>query len=196
MRLTGFLAFCLAAPALSASALTFSEPSDLSGPIGSETQIGTLDLGLNQVSGSISATCDVFATTCTSTGFSGDQFDAFGFDIAPGTELVSAFLTITNLDADQNGTPEVRVRASPPLRPLGAFQQNLTVNLLSGVPLTDSQVFEVSSQLRGNGAVGETVSFDWQVDLQVEAVQRIPVPAALPLLLTGLGALVVIRRRA
>ena len=148
----------------SASALTFSEPPDLTTNLAIPSNVGTLDIGANSISGSAG-------------GF--DIADAFEFIIPTGAELVSATLTLSNLVGGS-----VFTRTFTDLDDLFNVKSGI-FDILGGTPLTGTQDYEV----RPNPLSTNPISFDWRVDLTVAEINVVPVPAALPLLGAGLGML-------
>lgn len=198
-------------------------PSDFSNLIGSPTSLGTLGLGLTTVSGSISATCDkpeqitleVFCrNTNVETNWTGDFLDFFSFDIGAGQVLVAATMMLSNVSATNVSTSFwaggfIESFLDPLLNPTcsfvpsGGIVQNGACGPVSILkePTTGLQQFGVGVKRNCCSAVvGATASFDWMVAFRVVHESEIPpavipLPATLPLLLGGLGALALARRR-
>lgn len=135
------------------------------------------DVGMNTFTGTVTRTTP-------------DSSDSFLFNIPTGTELVSADLTVTAIRFDPARTfswnavihlwtPTYHFAYQDPrTAPLP-----LTISLPASLfPLPSGQTYR-TGVAQGFGASG-TLQFDYVAKYTVEAV---PVPAALPLLATGIG---------
>ena len=178
--------------ATSASALTFTESSDFSN-VGVITlpSLGTLDTGLNEVSGTLNGSCDSAGEIC----FGGpDRQDSFVVTVGAGTQL-----TDVNIVTEGGGPlgltygsnlrgPDSLVVADNGVAPLNSPTNYNGLTLGPGDYLFS--IFSLNSD--------ETGSFDffWRASFSVESTMSpVPLPAGAPLLLAGLGALAIARRR-
>lgn len=191
MLKTLMLAISSVVIASSSHAATISETTDFTPNLAIPFNIGTLDIGTNTISGSLAATCVDFdvnpfvGDSCSFAAF--DAADAFEFVIPTGSELTSATLTITNLvDVMVFGT------SFTSLRDLGAVGEGV-VDILDGSNLTGTQDYRIN--LVGFASLGASGSASWQVDLAVAPISAVPLPAGLPLLLAGVGAFGLVRRK-
>ena len=124
----------------------------------------------------------------------GDLVDAVSFVVPDGAELTGATLTIENLVDDIFFTGVVRSSSLTGLAALESVGAGV-YDILGGLPRTGVQNYGVEGVLGVGSSAGDTISFDWRLDLTVTDTQVVPLPAGLPLLLTGLGALALLRRR-
>jgi hypothetical protein len=185
----------LAAPA---QAITVNETTDFSANLNAPISVGTLGIGSNSISGSVSAKCQLvadFSLDCTS--YDGDPGDAFEFDIAAGTELTDGTLTIFDLSTDGSGRARVFARSFEQLTDLARVEDGV-FDIVTGGPLTGMQNFQVQPRLL-LASLDDSISFDWRVDLTVAEINDqatvVPLPAGLPLVLTALAGFAGLRLR-
>lgn len=180
--------------ASTAQAVTVTESTDFKGVGARPTMIGTLDVGVNSVSGSIDGICYAMGhSTCNF--FLADDGDLFTFDIAAGTQLTAASLTISGLSTTGSATPSIVVNTIGDLTSLGN-SPNGTFDLLAGAPVTGTQVIKLFPELSKGYRFFDIFKANWSVALTVEAIpSAVPLPAGLPLLLAGIGGLAALRRR-
>jgi hypothetical protein len=179
-----------------ANAVTISEVTDFNDSFYMPTGIGSLSDGANTISGSLFTTCvgtAVLFADCTS----GDDIDAFSWQLAAGSELVSASVTITNftltgtLDSDQLGFGRIGFED---LESDGIYTLSLTDAFITP---SNRATFEVSSgtitspiELQGTGDIG----YDYILTLEV-APAVVPIPAAAWLFGSALLGLGVVKRK-
>ena len=122
---------------------------------------------------------------------------AISFLIPSGAFLTGAQAVIADLTTSGSGTAEVFARSFADLDRLGVVGAG-SFDILTGRPLTGTRNYQFLSELH-DGAVGDTISFDWRIELTVgqETAQVIPLPAGLPLMLGAFAAFGVLgwRRR-
>lgn len=181
----------MAAFATSASALTVTESTDFSGNFSLPTFVGTLDLGSNTVSGSLSGTCEsiIGGYLCGTSDPNGspDLVDAFSFDVGAGLELYSAVLSITNHIGYSAGSSSTFDTRSYP-----GNGSNGPIEMMFGGPVTGTHTFEISSLI----VSGElNYSMDYSLELFARQVPAVPLPAGGLLLLTAGGLLAGMRGR-
>lgn len=96
------------------AAITYVEGPDISTNAFAPSDLGTLGVGLNSISGTLSGSCversDVTTSICGP-----DNQDFFSNVVAPGLVLTAATLTIENLEFDGNLDLLGRVRAFTPV---------------------------------------------------------------------------------
>lgn len=199
------MAFAATLAAQSAQAVVITEAADFAGSLFSNnlaaslaapTALGPLDPGANSISGSVDATC-FFGDNFSGIGcivWTGDLVDAVSFVVPDGEELTAATLTIENLVDDSFFTGVVRTSSSTGLAALESVGAGV-YDILGGLARTGLQNYGVEGVLGVGSSAGDTISFDWRLDLTVSNTQVVPLPASLPLLLGGLGALALLRRR-
>lgn len=177
-----------------ASALVFSETDDAGG-IDNPFAIGAFSLGANTVSGSLATTCianpdDTFADCTAGVG---DFVDLYSFSVPDNLFISAVSLEISNLSI--SGTLQddrlAAVSAGGQFIPFAELTSgnaiDLNLDLLFFAPfLTDRLGIGIASATRLQPdflqGIGE-FSFDYTFDV---AVAEIPVPGALPLMLSGL----------
>jgi len=168
-------------------AVTISETTDFSDSTGSPTALGTLDLGLNSISGTVNQFCDRVTGSCSIV--LGDDTDAFSVDIAPGTHLTDVVLNVLRIQGgDLNVDGSLFDLAFPPSA--GTF------NLLSADSATGTAVFDVFFQHDGRSTFADArYRFDLTVAALPGSPSAVPLPAGLPLFLAGLGGFAFLRKR-
>lgn len=182
-------ALCLAAPT---QALTFTETTDFtnSNTFGLPTPIGTLDAGANSVGGNIQGFCDSFCAQGT------DPRDYFEFFVGAGDQLTGlTFSTTGFLQTDLDVI--VQLQDSSGAIFLAQTSRSVPVSETFLPPLEAGrygvQVLGFSAPTTGNF----TYDLDWTLALTVESTTApVPLPAGLPLLLSALGGVALLRRRA
>jgi hypothetical protein len=188
--------FALAAAltAAPAAAISVSETTDFSGNINSPTFVGALTPGGNSITGSLSATCEFAGAGGRCGFFSGDDADALSFLIPDGWFLTGALATISNLTTSGSGTPEAVGLPFSGLDPFSTFSAG-SFDILDGALLTGAQDYWFVAELN-NAAEGDTISYNWRLDLTVGSdAEVIPLPAGLPLMLGGLAVLGLLGRK-
>ncbi|MEE4121108.1 MAG: hypothetical protein V2I65_19080 [Paracoccaceae bacterium] len=201
MRTVFGATLALLASAGLSSALTISEPPDLPGGTSpSAPSLGTLSVGENFLSGSLTGTCELGDCNFVL----GDTQDSARITIAAGTQLVDAFFGSEG--GHSGGTMDLTFSFSP----VGATGGSAL--LFEAVPLnTGESVMSFFGTPVGPigagdyfvsafGGSGDDGDFEasWTMTLDVEAVSQtpvIPLPAGMPLLLGGLGVLALARPR-
>lgn len=182
MNLAFSTALLTALAAHGAQALTLSEPPDFP----SSPSAYMLDPGVNMFSGAAMSRCDF--------GFSGfcggpQDTDAFILNVPQYHRIISASLTISNLSVtlptDVGGG---NAFGSGFLTEV--FSADGVYDLFNGY-VTSPTTFQITALTTGLD-IGSSNMFDWE--FQVE-VNEVPVPAGLPLLVSGFGALAVARQR-
>lgn len=175
--------------ASTAQAATITETTDFSNSSASPTALGTLDLGLNSVSGSLSLDC-VLTGSCF--GVIGDTQDSFLVDIAAGTQLTDVTLNLLN---DLPST-DVFSANSPLLGDIASISDAGAFSLLSAGSETGAVRFDVSAVFSPSTSFTQA---SYRLDLTVAAIPgmpaAVPLPAGLPLLLAGLGGFAFLRKR-
>jgi len=175
-----------------ALAITVSEttdyPNSLSFTFG--TNVGTLDLGSNFVSGSLAGNCNI--GDCNPASGGGDSQDSFLLDVAAGTQITSIFVTTSNVSGPAGFTASFSFRDSVP--PTEIFLGSLPLGTTTGDLATAAYGPATwGTSLFGQGAsAAGAFSFDFTVEYVVTAV---PVPAAVWLFGSGLLGLIGISRR-
>ena len=175
------------------AALVVSEPPDFTSDTttGVNNPVGTLMLGVNTVSGSISTFCDGMQS-CGS----GDGSDIFGVILPDDLTLVSIGLEITNYAGLQGVFGNYQSvfnnffnNLLDPGISFALFSGNTDLNLLSD-PIVSSGMNNLVVLILGTSfQLSSTVSGDFSYDYTVTYTTRptvVPVPAALPLMLSGL----------
>lgn len=192
------LAMAAAAPA---GAATINEAADFATALASPSAVGTLDLGANTIAGSVTVRCSIETRTGCDGTF-GDNGDAVSFLVPGGAVLTTASVIIANLmlvDADGFSfpTPLRAARAagvsSTGLDSFGTTS-NATLPLLAGGALTGEQRYRVFTEFFANPGEDSVVSFTWTLNLTVEAA-AVPAQGGVPVLLAGIMALSLVRRR-
>lgn len=180
------LAIGLALYATRAHALTVTEAGfggDFSNSVGSLTPIGTLDLGVNMVSGNL------FSIQ--------DPSDAFRFDVLAGHQITAIDLTVTNhVDSNTGGPTGISIGAASllpgPIQDSALMPGNGTVSLSSFGPAPGPATYFISVRHDGNLP---NASSDWKVNITVASAPRVvPLPAAAWMGLAMLGGLGVARK--
>lgn len=193
---TGFLCLSLIAASVApAAALTVTETTDFSDDVDNSSPVGTLEIGLNTIRGSISSTCTAMVSSAACSDYSRDWSDSVSFLVPDDAFLTTAIATISKLTVDGSGYPGLQGYSSTGLPFLLGKSSNGTFDISPYTPLTRPQSYTFSPILY-MGDVGDTISFDWSLGLTVEKAQVVPLPATLPLLLGALGlAFAATRRR-
>ncbi len=190
-----------------AQALTVDESSVAGGDFsGNGSQdagntIGTLDTGLNSVTGSLAGECLPSGNTFTCFNGIDPQDDIF-FTVGAGTELVG-------IDANIEGGGASDLLFSVFMRTNnGGSESNLIQGSAGDLPVNTMQTYLPPLGTLGEGSyrfavflisaseAGDVDGF-YNVNFNVQEVQTpaVPLPATLPLLLAGMGALGIARRR-
>ncbi|MEE4117844.1 MAG: VPLPA-CTERM sorting domain-containing protein [Paracoccaceae bacterium] len=182
------------------------------------TSLGTLPEGVTTISGALSATCEgqsveespialdgqtLSDATCTSYTDDSDRVDAFSL-VIPSSGLAAASLTISGLPPFGLFEKEEGFFYTD-LAPAGLLLSDGTQNVASYFQIGSNTV-EVVAGLRSlavePSVLGDTVAFDWSLELTVQTTGEeppgppvIPLPAGLPLLLAGLASLGLAARR-
>ena len=173
--------------ASTAQAATITETTDFSDSLASPTALGTLDLGLNSISGALSIVCSL---TGSCAGITGDIEDSFSVDIAAGTQLTDVTINFRGL------------RQISSLSASGSFFDAIfpsnggAFSLLSAGSETGTVSFNIENAFLGTS--GSEVN-TYRLDLTVAAIPGtptpVPLPAGFPLLLAGLGGFAALRKR-
>ncbi|MEL7345235.1 MAG: VPLPA-CTERM sorting domain-containing protein [Pseudomonadota bacterium] len=193
-----------------AAAITVTESGDFSGDFSAPTSIGTLDLGENTASGSLNGVCAfdsaLNGANCRNETNSSDVSDFLSFVIPVGLEAFDAGIfmegeapTLFSYSADIF-TPDL-----PPVVLAGDFYaMNAGGSFVEsdGVLPAGSYVFGISAATFALGT-GDW-SGSWNGYITTRAVDNgndggdaavIPLPAGAPLILGGLAALGLVKRR-
>lgn len=150
-------------------------------------ELGTLGLGINRISGSVSVQCSVgpFPNSCSAPVFS-DFFDAFQVSLSSETRLVSASAEVSNFSTF-GGLPNVRSILGSLIEIPADGSYDLFDPLFSGSELS----FSIGlSNLPNNGSH----SFDYSIVLETESISPVPVPAS-GALMAGVLFLAAFRRK-
>lgn len=187
--------------ALPSYALTVDELSDFSdGASPSNTNVGTLDIGFNSFNGNLNGECSNGDCNGIGSQFDDTQ-DSILFTVASGTEVIS-FSLFTEGGGPSGLTISAAIFGTIGVSDIGAFQSviNVPINgnadgtLVNG-PL-GAGVYSLSAYGGSSTDDGGFGAF-WSIDLEVaEVTNPVPLPAGLPLLLAGVGAFGLMRRRA
>ena len=191
---------CSAFLSMTASAATIVEIGDVSAP---GPNVGALDVGLNTISGTLGGDCVMLSTPGFPCGGTGDLFDQVRFDVGAGLRIRSATLTATGLEPEAlelvggmapTGTlGELYVARSKtgtaPFEEVGTLW-----SILNAGPGTYFLNVYVSPHLRLLQDEAFTVA--WSAELTLDSTAAVPLPAGGLLLIGGLAALGLARRRA
>uniref|UniRef100_UPI003999F6FE hypothetical protein n=1 Tax=Roseovarius halophilus (ex Wu et al. 2025) TaxID=3376060 RepID=UPI003999F6FE len=164
---TAFATACLCLP-VGALALTSTEPPDLTGNLAIPDPIGTLDTGVNTVSGSVLAECEDEGNGIFRPKFDTDDGDSFEFQVPSGEQLISAELTIAGLSGG-----DVFARSFEDLKFLGGVGAG-SYDILDGPPLTGTQDYQVAPLCRDDA----TISYNWVIELEVSGASDQTAPTA------------------
>lgn len=180
--------------ALTIQEATFGEYSDTNDPTAVTDSIGTLDFGLNSVSGRITTDCSLQGGLFEC-DMGPDRGDAFLMTIAAGEALLSVNLTTF-------GTGPAGYRPTFAMVDAVSFNFvsndvfavfNSTSSIIDTVPIgAGTYVFAVGQGLADAAGRAE---YDWELSFEVGAAPVIPLPAGLPLMLGALGAMAIVRRK-
>lgn len=181
----------LSSASFSASALTISESTDF--PNSSSFSpgafsVGTLDNGLNTISGALAGNCDFGDCNGPSAG---DTQDSVLFSIGSGFRLDSIFVTTSNVSGPADFSASFAL--SDPASSL-IFTPSLPLNTTSGNQLTsvlNAGTYSLSVLGQGASEAG-TYALDYSIGLNVSAV---PIPGAVWLFGSALAGLLAIKRR-
>jgi hypothetical protein len=188
------LMYCISLLVVSnARAITVSESTDFPSNSFRPTEtIGSLDLGVNTISGSLSGFCETgeFSELC-SAGNDNDSSDRFSLVIEDHYKIDSIFVTTSNLTGPRNFEPTFSfVEVSQNLvrgqgtRNNGTAKMNLDIfNLNPG---------EYNLSMHGDSALERgPYALDWSIEVNVSAI---PIPAAIWLFMSGCVCLLGSRR--
>ncbi|SMX31467.1 VPLPA-CTERM sorting domain-containing protein [Actibacterium lipolyticum] len=180
---------CLAVPA---SAVTVTEPPDLADGLSTASSIGTLDLGLNTITGEIRGECEDLGTgiLCNSDAVDlGDTQDSLIFSIGPD-ELLTTVSVIGFGDHPEDATYYVAITDASLTTVLAVdyYDFNDGGSFYAGL---GEGTYSVSIF---GGTASEEDGFRLRYDLAL-TVAAVPLPATAPLLLGGLGLFAAARRR-
>ena len=185
-RCIGFLsALFVAAPA---AAVTITEGVDYVD--GANPNVGTVDVGITTISGTISGDCTgAIAPFACTTG--ADPRDTFTFDLAVGAEIVGIEVDlVSGVSGPAGFTLELGVDDGGG----AAVFSNLLPGVYALVPL-DPLVSAITLEIAGYDAdAGGPFSVDWTATVEAIAV-NVPTPLPLSLLACAAG-LTMFRRRA
>ena len=181
---------CLAVPA---AAVTVTEPPDLSDGLVGASSIGTLDLGLNTVTGEIRGDCEDLGTgiLCNTDAVDlGDTQDSFLFSIGPD-ELLTTVSAIGFGDHPEDANYYVAITdaALTTVLAFDIYDFNDGGTFYAGLE-EGTYGFAIFG-----GTASEEGGFRLRYDLEL-TVAAVPLPATAPLLLAGLGLVAASRRRA
>lgn len=194
-------AFVLCVSAASAQGATYAEgPADFAneaftgGPLPqSATVFDFSDVGINSVTGSLSAQCDPFGDLPRCRG--GDFADAFSVSLGANRTIGMATFTITNAQSFLGNTPTgdggIVIQVAESIGNVAFGVNTITGNgtgglLVTNVPMIDIVNFSVDV-LTGSFP-SDLVNADWRLDLEVidTTPASVPLPASALLLLAGL----------
>ena len=193
--------FILSLCSASAAVLSIVESADFSNNSPTESPLGTLGIGINTISGSVSRTCSPSITFGCGTTIGDDSSDRFMVDVAPGTEIISVLLTITDFS-----NPGSFIAFVTSIGTVGGSNSTLNsissptafsdVDFLSGASSLEALLLNFTLSA-GSGNDGLSSSFNYTATIEVGelAAAPVPVPGALALMLTGLGGLAWLKRR-
>lgn len=161
----------------------------------SGTNVGSLDSGLNTISGSLSGNC--VPGDCNGIG-AGDTQDNFIFVVPAGFQITSVVaeilsaqgpngLTITAFSANDVTPPTLGLNFGSTL-PAGGVSANLVASLFGPGSYLVS-FFGQSADASG------AFTANYRLSVTLAPVSDVPLPAALPLFATGLAGFAAARRR-
>ena len=185
-RCFGFLATAVIAttflmPIAPATALTYTEPPDLSNDINTPTALGILDLGTNTFDGSFLSLSDLH--------------DAFSVMIPSGLDLIQInYYTNINGDFLTSQLSSVGLQSStiPGFLSEGPVGGGGFFN--PPIPPPGQHIFEVfaTCDTTCTGEIefgGGSINLTWRVELITAESSAVPLPAAFPLFASGLGVM-------
>jgi len=197
MKIRFFSMLCaLVLGATSAQAVVIVETTDFNNassffPFASN--IGTLDVGSNSVSGTLAGTCEPFDCNPAS-GVAQDNQDSFLFTIDAGAKLVTGNILASFVTSIPFMTYSISIRSMVST----IFQENYAVgtggDFLVSVPDgIEAGTYSLSVFGQSGGPLAGTYALEYDLSLGVAAVS-VPMPAGLPLVLSGLVCLGVMFR--
>jgi hypothetical protein len=194
------LAIALFSVPFSAQALIYAEnidfPANASVTIGDIIHIGTLDLGINTVSGALAGSCVSFGGIfdCNVAPV-GDTQDSFVLHIANGYQLDSLFVTTSNATGPAGFTALLDV--------FDQFTETTGIPAIwRDIPLNATSTNQITTPLGAGdysvsmfgGLSSETGPFAYDYSLEFN-VTTVPVPSAAWLFATGLAGLLARKRK-
>ncbi|MET0069795.1 MAG: hypothetical protein ABW096_07115 [Candidatus Thiodiazotropha sp.] len=179
------LVFCLSLLlAANAQALTFTEATDFPGSTsfgaGAFT-VGTLDLGTNRISGTLSSECVAGTFACNMVPGTDSQ-DSFLLQIDQNTRIDTLFVSTSNVTGPTGFSSSFDLRDASTIL---VSEPDMAINGTTG-NLLDSALGAglYSLSLIGRQALGAGLyTLDWSVEVNASPV---PIPAAIWLFGTGL----------
>lgn len=203
------LAAAFALSALSAQAATINEGSTdfTNQSIGAvplsptPSAFDLSDIGINTVSGSLSATCDPFSQpSCTG----GDFSDSFSVFLNPNRAIQSVTFSVFDAVAsfggnDQGQTNDITFTIAESIGNVAFTLDTISGNGSGGLFITNAPVngiFNFAIQASSGPFPTDVISAKWRLDIGVADItpSSVPLPATALLLLGGLAGLGMARR--
>jgi hypothetical protein len=194
------LAIVLFSVSFSAHALIYAEtvdfPSNGSLTIGDITHIGTLDNGINTVSGALAGSCLSWGIFDCNVDSVGDTQDSFVLHIANGYQLDSLILSTSNATGPTGFTASLEVwdqlTEATGISSIGSGYIPLNATSTNQVTIPLGAGDYSVSMFGGQSSVAGPFAFDYSLAFNVTPV---PVPNAAWLFASGLAGLVARKRK-